>query len=312
MLDGKEKPLYMDNGLHYQLTEKVYPSVKKKDFDWFVVVDGQEGAGKSVFAFQIAKTLHPNFTHENIAFTANDFIKLVVKAKKNECIVFDEAFTGLSSRTSLSEVNNILVSLMMEMRQKNLFIILVMPSFFMLDKYCVLHRAKGLFHVYTTQGRRGYWHFYSKKGMKYLYLTGKKFYEYTGSKPIMFGKFQDQYTINEVKYKTEKKKALHKKKRETKSAIHKFQRDILLWIIMKDYRKTQQETSDLCRKYGFKIDRSNISHILKEKEAQLKIKEIMDGEIDEEENTPPSGGEKTTEENNKIEDTGAENSDCEI
>jgi len=78
MLDGKEKPLYMDNGLHYQLTEKVYPSVKKKDFDWFVVVDGQEGAGKSVFAFQIAKTLHPNFTHENIAFTANDFIKLVV------------------------------------------------------------------------------------------------------------------------------------------------------------------------------------------------------------------------------------------
>jgi len=60
-------------GLHYQLTEKVYPSVKKKDFDWFVVVDGQMSS-KSVFAFQIAKTLHPNFTHENIAFTANDLL----------------------------------------------------------------------------------------------------------------------------------------------------------------------------------------------------------------------------------------------
>ena len=278
-VEGKDKPLYMDGGLYQQLNDRVKPSVQKKDFDWFVVVDGQEGAGKSVFGFQLAKVLDPNFSNEQIAFTANDFIRLVVKAKKYQCIVFDEAFTGLSSRTSLSEINNILVSLMMEMRQKNLFIILIMPSFFMLDKYCVLHRAKGLFHVYMRDGKRGYWNFYNKRSMKMLYLTGKKYYEYTGTKPVMFGRFQDQYTINESEYRIVKKEALHKKKRQTKAESYKLQRDLLLFGLYNDFfNKNKSKLTQQVGKWNVDLQRSSIRDIiyLMEQSLSAKIKDIKD------------------------------------
>lgn len=272
---GEEKPLYMDGGLHEQLIKKVIPSVQKKDFDWFVIVDGEEGSGKSVFGFQIAKVIDPNFTHEQIAFTSNDFIRLVIKAKKNQCIVFDEAFTGLSSRTALSEINNMLVSLMMEMRQKNLFIILIMPSFFMLDKYCVLHRSKGLFHVYIQHGKRGFWHFYNRKRTKLLYLMGKKFYDYSKPKPIIFGRFQDQYMIDKKPYIDTKIKALHSKKRSTRAEVYKMQRDTLFWVCYHEYKKSQTSIAEMCKKWDYKVDQAGISLIIKEKRSKVMIEEAI-------------------------------------
>jgi len=284
---GQERPLYMDNGLHMQLTEKVVTSVHKKDKDWFAIVDGEEGVGKSVFAFQIAKTLDPNFSYKQVVFNANEFIKAVMTAQKNQCIVFDEAFTGLSSRTSLSEINNLLVSLMMEMRQKNLFIILVMPTFFMLDKYCVLHRAKGLFHVFSREGRRGYWHFYNKRSMKFLYLKGKKFYEYNEVKPVMFGKFQDQYMLNETEYRKTKTKALHHKERKTKAEKYMFQRNVLFYLLYKRFNKTQTELVTLCKECDFDIEQKAISDAVKDISIKQQFKEALE-EKQEEVNTEKS------------------------
>ncbi len=271
-VDSEDKNLYMDGTLNHQLETVVKPSVKKKDFDWFVAIDGEEGSGKSVFAFQIAKVLDPNFTHKQIAFTANDFISLVLKAKKFSCVVFDEAFTGLSSRSSLSEINNLLVSLMMEMRQKNLFIVLVMPTFFMLDKYCVLHRAKGLFHLSLMDGRRGFWSYYNKRRMKSLYLLGKKFYDYKNTKPIIFGRFREQYMVNEKKYRDIKKNALSKKKRATRSEVYKDQRDTLFYIMMAELGLTQTKVTELCKDSGYIIGRSTISEIVKDKSDDLLLK----------------------------------------
>lgn len=260
----------MDNTLHRQLTKKVIPSVQKKDFDWFTIVDGEEGSGKSVFAFQIAKVLDPNFTNEQIAFNANDFIRLVVKAKPHQCIVFDEAFTGLSSRSSLSEINLLLVSLMMEMRQKNLFIILVMPTFFMLDKYCILHRARGLFHVYMRKNRRGSWKFYTRQKMKYLYLKGKKFYEYNSVKPFVFGRFEDQYMIDEAIYRETKRSALHKKKRATKAAVYKLQRDCLIYGMYKSFFKSNKSaTARYASKLDLGLKRRVINEIIVQREEDL-------------------------------------------
>lgn len=261
-VDGELKPLYMDGMLHNQLTTKVRSAVRKKDFDYVFAIDGEEGAGKSVFAFQVAKILDPDFDVSQIAFTADEFIKKVVNAKPFQCIVFDEAFTGLSSRAALSEVNQLLVALMMEMRQKNLFIILVMPSFFMLDKYAVLHRARCLIHVYMRNGKRGFWGLYNKNRMKYLYLKGKKYFDYSHQEPVIFGRFQNQYMINEEKYREVKKKALNKKKRTTRAEAYREQRDTLLYIMVKDLNLSQVHVSNLCKNRGFSIARNTISEIV--------------------------------------------------
>jgi len=276
ILVGKEKKnLYMDNELHKRIETVVKPKVKSKDSDWFWVVDGSEGAGKSVFAFQLAKILDPDFNINKVTMTPNEFTRAVIKANKGDCIVFDEAFTGLSSRASLTEINRVIVSLMMEMRQKNLFIIIVMPTIFLLDRYVALFRARGLFHIYLKNGKRGRWIYFNNKKKKLLYILGKKLFSYSKPKSKFRGRFLDTYTVNEEEYREKKKKALMEKSRSTKAETFKFQRDNLFYILNKKLKINKTNISKHCEGLGFKIDRSTISKIIMEKEIEMIKKEEL-------------------------------------
>jgi len=271
-VDGVKRSLYTDKKLYDQIQKKVIPKIKKKDMDWVWVVDGSEGCGKSVFAMQIAKILDPTFNLDRVCMSPSEFTKAILKAKKGQCVVFDEAFTGLSSRASLTEINRILVSLMMEMRQKNLFVIIVMPTFFMLDRYVAIFRARGLFHVYFKGGKRGRWVYFNNKKKKQLYLLGKKLFNYSKPKSKFRGRFADQYTVDEQAYRDKKTDALTKKSRSTKSQIYKMQRDTLFWIIHKKLHINQSRITRLCKEMGFKIDRTRVLQIIHEKQKEM-IKE---------------------------------------
>ncbi len=277
-LDGEKKGLYMDKRLHSNIKEKIKPRVKKKDFDWMWIVDGPEGSGKSVLAMQLAKVVDPAFNLDRMCMTPQEFTKAVIKAKKGQCVVFDEAFTGLSSRASLTEINRVIVSLMMEMRQKNLFVIIVMPTIFLLDRYVALFRARGLFHVYLKNGKRGRWVYFNNKKKKILYLKGKKLFQYHEPRSRFYGRFNDQYTINEEEYRIKKGEALINKSRATRAETYKAQRDVLFWIINKTCKINQTKLSKLCKEAGFNIARNTICEILLEKEKQQ-----LQQEIDEEE-----------------------------
>lgn len=269
-IDGNSRSLYMDKELYRRIENNIKPKIEKKDNDWFWIVDGGEGAGKSVFAMQLAKVLDPSFCLERVCMIPEEFTKAVIRAKKGECIVFDEAFTGLSSRSSLSEINRLIVSLCMEMRQKNLFIIVVMPTIFMLDRYVALFRAKGLFHIYTKDGKRGRWVYFNNKSKKLLYILGKKLFSYAKPKSKFRGRFSNQYTINEQAYRDKKKEALNKKSRGTRTETYKFQRDILLYLMNKKYNVTQFQIALDCKKVGgFTLKQSTISEIITERNTPL-------------------------------------------
>lgn len=272
-VEGEKKTLMMDGELHRQLTKYVIPDVQKKDFDYVLVVDGEERVGKSVFAMQIAKVLDPNLNVKNICFTPQEFIKAVTTAKPHSAIIFDEAFTGMSSRASLSEVNNLLVSLMMEMGQRNLFIIIVMPTYFMLEKYVVFHRTRGLFHVYMEQGRRGLWKFYNRYAIKRMYEKGRRFMEYIGARHSMFGRFSDNYMVDEKAYRAKKSAILTKKRFSTRAERYIGQRDALVYAMYKELGKTQAEIARMASKYGFKVAQRTISDILAEKAREIAAKE---------------------------------------
>jgi len=273
-VDGKPKPLYMDTELYYQLTHYVKPSVQKKDFDYVIIVDGEEGSGKSVLGMQIAKVLDPNFDIKNISYTPEDFVKSIKLAKKHECILFDETYNGLSSRSSLSQTNQLLVSNMMSMRQKNLYCILILPSVFMLDRYCVLHRAKGLFHVYLNEeGRRGTWVFYHKQRMKRLWLMGRKLYDYSAVNYILHGNFRDQYMVNEKDYRKKKLFALEYEALATKNEVSKFkiQRDTLFFLLHKGLGLKQVEIVELCKEIGIEIKQGHLSEIITQINKKIDI-----------------------------------------
>jgi hypothetical protein len=203
---------------------------------------------------------------------------------------------------------------MMQMRQKNLLVILVLPTFFLLDKYAAIFRTRALIHVYENKGIRGYFRVYNYKKKIYLYLFGKQTYSYGGSKGTKHfittnfkGRFYGVFALGdesmEERYRAKKSKALEdtqKNPTSTGQIKYKDQRDRMLFLFRKYTKKTYQEIeeilldydvdmsfvqiSNLCRKFGDsdKIDeRKEVLKLKREKrELEKKISEPKDVEYE--------------------------------
>jgi hypothetical protein len=114
-------------------------------------------SGKSLWAFQQAAYIDPTFIERflnnepAISFDGEKLLKGIKTVRSDEkitrCLVFDEAFRGLSNRATLSKVNKLIVQALMEMGQKNLVLFIVLPSFYLLDRYPAVLRSNALFHI---------------------------------------------------------------------------------------------------------------------------------------------------------------------
>lgn len=200
-------------------------NVITKDWDMIFLGDGGEGTGKSVFIQQAAKYCDPTLTLDRITFTPREFREAVMNAKPYQAVVYDEAFTGLNSRATMSIINRAIVSMLAEIRQKNLFIFVVMPTFFDLEKYVALWRSRGLFHIYTGDNfERGFVAFYNIDRKKDLYIQGKKFYSYHLPRPNFVARFSNHYTVDKDAYKLKKLHSLSD--REKKAVADDLRRQI--------------------------------------------------------------------------------------
>jgi len=258
---GKIYNYYMDGKLQKQLDGSIKSALHVKDKDWVLIIDGMEGCGKSVFAMQVAKYVDSSFNIDRIAFNGQQFKEIIMKAGKGQAVVFDEAFVGLSSRAALSEINNMLVGLMMQMRQKNLFVIIVLPSFFLLDKYVALWRAKGLFHVYEKDGKRGQWIYLNKNKKKLIYIKGKKTYSYYGIRSGFRGRFIDYYTVDEQEYRKRKGEALESRQKEVKQSKYIYQRDILVLMLRREAGFHQKAIAEWMTQWKVPFTREGIRDI---------------------------------------------------
>ncbi len=252
--------------------DKVKKRVLTKDRDWVMVVDGEEGVGKSVLAQQIAKYLDPNFTIDNITFNSDDFLKMVKnpKTKKGTAIILDEAFSAVSSRSSLSEVNRAMVGVATEMRQKNLFIILCIPSFFDLDRYFALWRCRALFHVYFSNEEDRRYIIFSKDQKKMLYLLGKKTYSYgkphSNFPPFKFANF---YTVNENAYRLKKSKAFSKRAVSNQARKWLLQRNAYIKYLLLNLGISSKDIANIPMNYGIdKVSERHVNRVSQEAEKQ--------------------------------------------
>ena len=217
MVKVTKKDYYMDGYLKKNLD--IANKAIRKDWDMVILVDGMEGSGKSVMAQQAAYYCDPSFNLKNIVFTPSEFKKEIMTAKKYTSIVYDEAYTGLSSRATMSMINRALVSMLAEIRQRNLFVFVVMPTFFDLDKYVAIWRSRALINLYTDGFNRGYFKFYSSSRKKELYVNGKKFYNYFKPEPNFRGRFTDFYTVDKEKYKRKKRDSLMDREKKAEEAL---------------------------------------------------------------------------------------------
>lgn len=201
---------FMDGYLMSNIDEA--KRVIKKDFDMIFCIDGTEGGGKSVLAQQLAKYCDNSFCIDRICMTPEEFTKQIINAQKYQAVVYDEAYTGLSSKDTMGSVNKALCTMLAEIRQKNLFVFVVMPTFFDLTKYVALWRSRALIHIYLHDGfERGFFTFFNTEKKKDLYVYGKKTYNYNCVKSNFHGRFPNFYTVDEQAYRDKKWKALQDK-----------------------------------------------------------------------------------------------------
>ena len=145
-----------------------------------------------------------------------------------------------------------------QIRQKNLFILILIPSFFDLDRNIALWRSRALIHTYFGPNfQRGRFAFYNIDRKIDLYVKGKQKYAYI-TRPNFIGKFTNYYTVDEKAYGNKKFKALDTnvgKKEQTNKWLA--QRNALM-LILAEKGHTQEKIARELELKGFKIDRSAI------------------------------------------------------
>lgn len=261
VFEGTENQYSMD-GYHKTNLDRA-KKVIKQDWDMVFVYDGMEGSGKSVKAQQDAFYCDPTLNIDRITFNPDDFRDQVMQSQKYQAVVYDEAYGGLSSKSAMQKVNKTIVQMLTVIREKNLFIFIVLPSFHDLTKYVALWRSRALVHVYTKQFQRGFFAFYNKDKKKDLYVHGKKFYSYNIPRPNFIGRFTNHYTVDEQEYRHKKSKTSNiiEDHRPTPAQIQKkVQKDIVLSIRHNNPKKT---ITDIAKDLG--VTRQTIHNYLKEK-----------------------------------------------
>ena len=210
----KEFPWYIDPPLKKKLDLMI--ECLKTDDAW-VIIDGDEGAGKSTMAAFIMYYVHCKtgrpLSVDNFWFDAEDMFNT---AKNNSGMIlnWDEAALGGLSRQWQNKSQQNLMQLGMTGRIKHHFVVLCVPKADKIGEYFVRDRTLGLVHVYKRNG--------IQKG-RYLYLNKRskeKFWEdyrksrrrrypalksFRGTFPNCFGKI-----IDETSYEKKKLDAISK------------------------------------------------------------------------------------------------------
>ncbi len=206
----KEKISYAIDKKMISLLDSVKNYISKRDKDYVMLMDGYEGSGKTTFAIQCGKYVDPTLNLDRVCMAPDEFKSAIIGAKKGQCVIYDEAVTGLTAGASITRVGRILKSMMMQMRQKNLFVIVILPVIFEFNKYAVLSRARFFFHIYESKGRMGFYVGFNKKYTRMTYLQGKKTHSYK-IRSRFNGRFYGKFALGDSQepiYRKKKEDAL--------------------------------------------------------------------------------------------------------
>jgi len=196
-------------------------AVMNQDIDCFVIIDGKEGSGKSVFGLQVAHFLDKDRhidQEKQVCFTPEEVKHAITTLPKHKAIVYDEAKRGLNRRRSTENTNIELTELFAECRQNNLFLVVILPAFHDLDMNVAVFRSRVLIHVYYKWNLddrenplvRGYARFYNEEAKKYIYCNKaiRQQYKHPRHKDSFDFRFPHHYVVDEARYRERKKEAV--------------------------------------------------------------------------------------------------------
>lgn len=190
----------------------------KGDRDTVLLMGGYTGSGKSVLGMQICKFFNPHFNIENIVYDHKKLIDIGWSLPSGSAILYDEAGESAASFQGANKRVSRLQNFLRVIRQKNHYIVLIMPDLWEFKTAIATQRADAYILVYEAENKnykrhdpvsqptqRGHFAFYNRKKLRELYVLGKKFHNYPSKIQMDFGgDFSNRYVVSEDEYRKKK------------------------------------------------------------------------------------------------------------
>lgn len=261
---GSKDPesVYFDGELITRL-DYIQNKLLKNNWDVVIIVDGIEGSGKSTLGLQIAWLLsNGKLTMKNLILGLEDAPDKLEKAEQGEIFVMDEGSLSFGSRETMKREQVELIKIFNVIRQKNLGLIVVAPSFFDLNKYISVHRSRALIHVYTDKDlTRGRFAFFNQKGKNILYSEGKRNYN-SYSKPVanFYGRFVNHNPLGEEYIKAKERSMFEAFQSRKKKLPNK--KDVLIELV-NNYKERNPNVTQENMAQIFGVTRKTLAGYLK-------------------------------------------------
>lgn len=281
-IDSKEKidtDLYLD-GLLKKKLDFAKKQIKKNN-DVVGIIEGEEGVGKGAIGGNIMRYMcEDSFDplKNMIGSDFNEAIDKITNIEKGGALMFDEGNVFFLSTETMKREQRDLHKIFSIFRQKNLFVLIILPSFFRLGTYFAMDRSKFLIRAYEKDGKRGFFGYYGKKAKFKLYQKGKKTYDSNAVPPTFRGRFTTCYTLETEWYKSFKEETLlssiNQSKEKMKPVLTPKQNETAVFMKLIDQNpdKTSVELGELLNIQPSRVRkiRQDLRKIKKEEEEKEK------------------------------------------
>jgi len=208
--DKQEGDLYLDGFLKKKLDFALKHQDKNNDV--LGIIEGKEGTGKSSLAGNVMRYVtKDNFNPDTqmIGSDYDDALKKISEAPHGSVLFFDEGNSFFMGTSTMTREHRDLHKVFSIFRQKNLFVIICLPSFLRLGTYFALDRSHFLLRTYVKGTQRGYFMYFGEKKKDQLYRVGKRDgYNKDAVRSNFRGRFTKCITLESKEYKSFKLKTL--------------------------------------------------------------------------------------------------------
>lgn len=250
--DVQEKEVFYLDGF---LKEKCDFAKKQKarNNDVVGICVGDEGSGKSTIAGNVMRYMCEDEFEPTLHMIGDDDdggIDKLDKLPQGGNAVFDEGNRFFLSIETMKKEQRNLHKIFSIFRQKNLFILIVLPSFFRLGSYFALDRSRFMLRTYLRDGERSFFEYYGNQRKDKLYRIGKKLHDYSCVSPTFRGRFTKCLQLESKEYKDFKLKTLRSAIESTKpqnkpKSEHELKQQLIKDLIANNSDKTTAELGSL-------------------------------------------------------------------
>lgn len=173
-------------------------------WDGVLLYGGYEGDGKTTKCSQDMSYLDSTFDLSRVCFSVKELGHLMDTLPPGSAIMYDESWKDASNSNRYGSHQREFIRMLTEKRKKRLYIGIVCATFFDMNKYFVIHRARAYIHIYTDGLQRGFFGFYNRDKKQELYIKGKREWDLKVVQPSFRGRFTDWLPFDSEEYEAKK------------------------------------------------------------------------------------------------------------